>query len=206
MNKWISRSITYIWSLFLSGLFALLPIALTIALFHFMFVTIKSLLEPIASVMPAWSHIIPHSEILVALLIIFAVGVILRLFVINALMHVVENFVYSIPLIKPVYASIKQLVKTFDSKEQGTFKKVVLVEFPHKGSYSIGFLTGQLLPDLAPNKEQIFFNIFVPATPNPTSGFYIIVPEKDVTIIDLNRQEAMTLILSAGIILPERFK
>jgi len=206
MPKLLSKIWNYLRSTFFSGLFALLPITLTIVLFHFTFMLIKGWLEPILHIMPSWLKAIPHSEIVVVLFVIFIVGAILKTLFFNELMHYFEEIISSIPVIKPVYASIKQLVTAFGNKDQDTFKQVVLVTFPHKSSYSIGFLTGQLPPELAPIQGKKFYSIFVPATPNPTSGFYLVVTEDDFVVLDLTRQEAMTLLLSGGIILPDRFK
>ncbi len=89
--------------------------------------------------------------------------------------------------------------------EQLKGKKVVLVEFPRQQIYSLGFLTSELQPEIAPNKKQKFFNIFIPTAPNPTSGYFVIAPEEDLIIVDLTRQEAMAMIISGGIIQPERF-
>jgi uncharacterized membrane protein len=196
----------YIYSIFLNGLFALLPITLTIVLFHFSFILIKGWLEPIVRFLPCWMVKIPHSEILVVVFFILLVGAILRSFVIYSVLHYFETIVSSLPFVKPVYHSVKQLVSAFGGKKDHSFKQVVLVSFPYKGSYSIGFLTGQVPPELAPSHHATYYSIFVPATPNPTSGFFIIVTSEDYIATDLTRQEAMTLILSGGIILPDRYK
>jgi len=203
MNSPFSTVASYVRSLFFNGLFALLPIALTVFILHALFTLIKRWLEPILGIMPEWLRNIPHIEIVVVLLFILLIGAILRSFLLNQLIYHLESIIERIPLVKPVYVNMKQLVRAL-TVQDNSFKKVVLVEFPHKGSYAIGFLTGQLHPDLAPNKK-VLYNIFVPATPNPTSGFYLITAESDFVILDLTRQEAMTLIMSGGIITPARF-
>lgn len=105
----------------------------------------------------------------------------------------------------PIYSGIKQLVQAFTVPEQLTFKKVVLIEFPRKDLYSIGFLTREIPADMAPNTVHKYFTIYIPTTPNPTTGFLIVAPENDFIIINISRQEAMSLIISGGIIQPERF-
>lgn len=202
------KVIHLIWSIFLNGLFTLLPLTLTIALFRFSFKLIKSWLHPVERLIERTFLIdIPHSEILIVLLFIFLVGVVLHYFFIKPIIHGLEELIFRIPLVRPVYSGIKQLVDAFNIKEDKlTIKRVVLAEFPRKGIYSVGFLTGELPSELAPNKTQKYFNIFIPTTPNPTTGFYIIIPENELIEVDLTRQEGMSLIISGGIILPDRFK
>lgn len=196
-----------IWSVFLNGLFTLLPLTLTIALFRFSFKLLKGWLQPIERLIERTFLIdIPHSEILIVLLFIFLVGLILHFFFLKQLIHGIEELIFRIPLVRPIYSGIKQLVTAFNIKEDKlTIKRVVLVEFPRTGIYSVGFLTGELPIELAPKKDQKLFNVFIPTTPNPTTGFYIMVSENQLIEVDLTRQEGMSLIISGGIILPDRF-
>ena len=96
----------------------------------------------------------------------------------------------------------KQLVNAFNPDNHIAFKKVVLIEFPSKGLHSIGFLTSELVKELRPKKEVCYYNIFIPTTPNPMSGYFVILPKSEVIITNLNRQEAMAMIISVGIIQP----
>jgi uncharacterized membrane protein len=196
------------WSIFLNGLFTLLPLTLTIALFRFSFKLIKGWLAPVERLASNTFLInFPHSEIIIVLLFIFVVGLILRFFFLKPLIHAIEELIFRVPLVRPIYSGIKQLVDAFNMQEEKlTIKRVVLVEFPRNGIYSVGFLTGQLPESLAPNNQHRYFNVFIPTTPNPTTGFYIMVPEHQIIESDLTRQEGMSLIISGGIILPERFE
>lgn len=204
--KIISNCLTYLGSLFLKGLLALLPIALTFIVIRFCLTVTKNWLDSIHPYLPTWIPPIPYIELVVVIVFIFAVGIILHSFFIEQILNYLESIIAKIPLVKSIYVSSKQLVNAFGSQDQGSFKQVVLVEFPRKDSYSIGFLTGQFPSPLAPHHDIPFFSVFVPATPNPTSGFYLIVPESAFTIINLTRQEAMALIISGGIIVPDRLK
>jgi uncharacterized membrane protein len=201
------RTIAHIlWSIFLSGLFTILPLTLTIGLFSFSFKLLKTWLQPIQNTINKTSlAYVPHSEIFIILIIIFVVGIIMRNFILRNVVHSLESVIFRIPLIRPIYSGIKQLVDAFNFKEKMTFKQVVAIEFPRKGVYSIGFLTGQLPKEIAPHKDEQYFNIFVPTTPNPTTGYFLIVTDKEIIPIELTRQEAMALIISGGIILPDRF-
>ncbi len=199
----ISHITELLWSLFINGLLTLLPLTLTIAIFSLTFRLLKTWLEPVSAIRPEFLAWIPHVEIILTFVIIFAFGAILRFFILKQLVNAVESIFFRIPLIRPVYAGIKQLVSAFNPNNQLSFKKIVLIEFPRKGLYSIGFLTSELAPELAPEKDIKYFNIFIPTTPNPTSGYFVILPESDVSITRLNRQEAMAMIISGGIIQPD---
>lgn len=201
----IIRIIDLAWSIFLNGLFTLLPLTLTIALFMFSLKILKGWLEPIYRLEPKSLQAIPHSEILLVIAVIFLFGIILRVFLFHSLIMAVEALLSKIPLIRPIYSGIKQLVHAFSFQDKMSFKRVVAVEFPRPGIYSVGFLTSEMPHDIAPSSIERYFNIFIPTTPNPTSGFFIVVPENQIKDINLTRQEAMALIISGGIILPERF-
>ncbi|MBT3828044.1 DUF502 domain-containing protein [bacterium] len=192
-------------SVFLNGLFTILPLALTIGLFAFSFRLLKRWLEPITALTPDWLNVIPHGEIMVVIAAVFILGAILKTLILRQMVRLLEAIVAQIPLVRPVYFGLKQLVQAFSLQDTLTFKKVVLVEFPRKGVFSIGFLTGQVAKQLAPDQQKKFFNVFMPTTPNPTSGYYIMLAEESITVVDLTRQEAMALIISGGIIQPERF-
>lgn len=197
--------IHHLWSFFLSGLLALLPMTLTMALLTFSYKLLKTWFAPIYHLEPASWQKIPNSEIFLVLLIIIGTGAVIKLFVLEPLIHYIEGIFFKIPLMRPIYGGIKQLVQAFTVQDKLTFKKVVFIEFPRIGSYSIGFLTSELPIEVSPNPKKRFFNVFIPTTPNPTSGYLVQVPESDITIVDMTRQEAMSLIISGGIIQPERF-
>lgn len=205
MLESIKKIIHQLWSLFLGGLLTLLPLALTIAVFHTSFKVLSGWLAPIKAYIPATiSALIPYSEIVSIILIIFLFGIILRVFVLHTVIHAIEEIIIKIPLIRPIYSGIRQLVQAFSIQDKITFKQVVLVEFPRSGIHSVGFLTSELAPELTVGNPEKCYGVFIPTTPNPTSGFFIIVPESQIHIVDITRQEAMAMIISGGIIQPEQ--
>lgn len=208
IKKSFASCIKYVWLLFINGLLTLLPIIITLSVFNFLFKIMKSWLAPLNKLLDLipYLSIIPHAEIILAILIIFGAGIILKSFLIRSLLSTFETLVEYVPLVRPVYTGIKKLVHAFSPTDTATFKDVVLVEFPRKGMYSIGFKTTQMAKDISPDQEHDFYNIFVPTTPNPTTGYFIIVKQEDFTSIDLTTQEAMALIISGGIVQPPRFK
>lgn len=205
-KHYCSQIIHFLWSMFLNGLLTILPLTLTFAIFNFSLKLLASWLGPIRRLQPALFNIIPYSEIFLTALLIFAIGIVLHFFLLRKLVEGFEFLIFQIPLVRQVYAGIKQLVKALDPKNNDlSFQKVVMFQFPHSGSYSIGFLTNEVSPLLAPNKDERFFSVFMSTTPNPTTGFYLIIAERDLIITDLTRQEATTLIISGGILQPDRF-
>lgn len=192
-----------LWSLFLTGLFALLPITLTVAVFTLSFRTIQGWLQPLKQFHIPIINTIPHSEIILAIAIILIAGTLYNIFIFQPIIHAIEDIFKRLPLVRTVFSGIKKLVEAFSLQDKVSFNKVVLVEFPRPNMYSIGFLAGELSPRIAPNKERTYLSVFIPTTPNPTSGFLIILPEDQITILNITRQEAMTMIISGGIIQPE---
>lgn len=197
------RLIDSILSLFLTGLFTLLPITLTIAVFTITFRVLVSWLEPLKRFGLPFIGIIPYSEVILAITIIFVAGALYNMFLLRPIIHGIERLFNKIPLIRPVYSGIKKLVHAFSFQDKVSFNKVVRVEFPKTGVYSIGFLANQVDERITPDTTKKYFSIFIPTTPNPTSGFLILVPEDDFTIIDISRQDAMAMIISGGIIQPD---
>ncbi|HSC24676.1 MAG TPA: DUF502 domain-containing protein [Candidatus Babeliales bacterium] len=193
-------------SLFLTGLFSILPITLTIAVFTLTIRVLQSWLEPLKRFGVPFLGTIPYSELILAIAIIFIAGTLYNMFILRPIIHAIEQLFSRIPLIRPVYSGIKKLVDAFSLQNKVSFTKVVRIEFPKNGMYSIGFLANQVDEKIAPDSNKKYYSIFIPTTPNPTSGFLIILPESEITVIDITRQEAMAMIISGGIIQPDTVK
>ena len=201
----------YFMRAFINGLLTILPFTLTIGLFILSARLIINWLKPVQEFIEhpiTFITTIPYKTIanqfFLLLLGIVLFGVIIRTLLLRNLIHRLESLLFKIPLVRPVYSGIKQLIHAFSVQDKITFKKVVLVEFPRKGIYSLGFLTSELPHSIAPKSNEKFFNVFIPTTPNPTSGFFVILSESTFEAVDLTRQEAMAMIISGGIIHPER--
>jgi len=192
--------------LFIKGLIFLLPIAITFSLLSFCFNLIISWLIPLRQLNLPFLQAIPYYEIIVVILFILAVGAFLKTFILKPFIKFIENIFAQIPLISTVYFGTKQLIKAFSGQDKTGFKDVVYVEFPRPGIYSIGFLTSQVPVEIAPNSEKIYYNIYIPTTPNPTTGFFVILPQDQFKHANLTRQEAITLIISGGILQPEQYR
>jgi len=138
-------------------------------------------------------------------------GFILTVFIINLLglivsnvigkkiYHAFEKILNKIPFINTVYSSIKQIITTFSSSSKNTFKKVVLIEYPKNDLWTLAMVTGESKNE----KNEIFYNIFVPTTPNPTSGYLLFVKKDNVIETKLNIEDALKIIISGGLVSPE---
>lgn len=206
LKQKILNLIQWVQLIFLNGLLTMLPFILTIALFNFSYRMLNNWLSPVYHLEPPYLQSIPGSQIIVVILVIFFVGLFIKLFFLEPFIHFLESIFFKIPLMKQVYGGIKQLVHAFNIQDELAFKKIVMVPFPTTTSYAIGFLTSEMPIQITHFSSERFFNIFIPTTPNPTSGFLVQIAEKDIIVINLTRQEAMSLIISGGIIQPERFK
>lgn len=206
MQKLVKTSINNLKSLFINGLLFLLPIAITFALFSFSFNLVKAWLMPIKRLNLAALEIIPHYEIVLVIGFIFLVGLTLKFLILKPLLNIIEDIFSKLPLIRTVYFGAKQLVNAFSATDQMTFKHVVFVQFPRPGMYSIGFLTSTVPTELSPNKEKTYYNIYIPTTPNPTTGYFVMLPQEEFMHVDLSRNEAIALIISGGILQPDRYK
>lgn len=192
--------------IFIKGLLFLLPIAITFSLFSFCINLMRSWLEPLRRLHIPLLKMIPYYDILIVVVFILAVGLFLQFFILKPFIKFIENVFSQIPLLSTIYFGAKQLVEAFSGQNKTSFKDVVYVQFPRPGIYSIGFLTSQVPAEIAPETNKKFYNIYIPTTPNPTTGFFIVLPEDQFHHANLTRQEAITLIISGGILQPERYK
>lgn len=197
------RPLEYLQHLFITGLLFLLPIAITFSIFNFFLHVIKKMLIPIKNLDMPIINQIPQYEILLLIIFIFIIGVLIKTFILNPIMHVIDKSFSKVPMINSVYKGIKQLVYAFSSHDQTSFKKVVMVQYPRPGIYSIGFLTKDIPSEIS--KDNLV-GVYIPHTPNPASGNFIMISSEHIQEIDLTRQEATALIISGGIVQPNRFK
>ena len=188
--------------LFISGLIFLLPITITVSLFSILFSMIKKWLIPLKQIHIPFVDQIPHYEILLLIVFIFIIGLVMKAFILKPIVHILEESFTKVPFVGTIYKGTRQLVHAFTSHDQASFQKVVIVQYPRPGVYSIGFLTKNI-PAQITNKDLC--GVYIPHTPNPASGNFIMVPLSEVTEIDLTRQEATALVISGGIVQPNRF-
>jgi len=190
---------------FLTGLLILVPLAVTLWLVLAVSARVDGLLDLLPhSIHP--EHLlgfkIPGLGILVSIAVVVGVGAGMRYYTARRVVELYETILLRVPLIAPVYQSLKQLINTIMVQKGNQFRQVVIVEYPRPGLYAICFLTGEV-EFLAPGAAPPMVSVFIPTTPNPTSGFYLMVPRDQAHAVNLSVEEAFKLIMSAGIVQPE---
>ena len=193
-------------TIFLTGIAAIIPVGLTVYILFHMIRMMDNLLKVIPprfqpdDLLPF--HI-PGLGVIITIILIFVIGLITKSYIGNKAVMLGEWFVSKIPLVRSIYQATKQLVDAVFSEKSQSFKKVVLIEYPRKGMYAVAFVTGEARGEVQTKTAQKCINVFVPTTPNPTSGFYIMAPEDDVIHMDMTVEDAFKLIISGGIISPQ---
>ena len=147
---------------------------------------------------------IPGLEFLIAFIIITFVGMVSLTFIGKTLLNFGQRILNKIPILRTIYNGLGQLTKDFTSSNNKS-KKIVLLEYPRKGLWSVGFATGDNKGEISNKvgRGKRLINVFVPTTPNPTSGFLLMVPKKDLIFLDMNFEDASKFIMSAGSINPK---
>tara|TARA_B100000131_G_C17997657_1_gene565213 strand:- start:78 stop:815 length:738 start_codon:yes stop_codon:yes gene_type:complete len=195
----------------IAGLLVVIPLATTIWLssvvskFVLTLVTsIPKQLNPFITLNPLLQDLINLTlGLTVPLLAILLIGLMARNFVGRWLLEFGEGTLSKIPVAGSVYKTLKQLLETFLRDNSKRFRRVVLVEYPREGLFSVGFVTGVVGPSLQPELEQTLLSVFIPTAPNPTTGWYTLVPESSVKDLDISVEDAFRTIISAGIVNPD---
>jgi len=180
---------------FISGLLVIIPITVTIYILKITIGFTDTLYPIVKSYLPFY---IPGFGILITFLLIVLVGVVTTNILGKRLVAVGENIITRIPLVKVIYNAIKQISEAIFSAEHKSFSRVVLIEYPRKGIFTMAFVTGVATGEAQAKTDKKVLNVFVPTTPNPTSGFYLMVPEDEVKVLDMKPEEAFKRIVSGG--------
>jgi len=182
---------------FIAGVVVLIPIGITLYLTLFI-INVSSKLIP-KEINP--NHYLPYNipglEILIAVLLITIIGWLSLSFIGKRLFNLFESVLNKIPIIRTIYSAVEQLIETF-TKSKSDKKTVVLIEYPRKGVYAVGFATKENTGEIKKKAGKELINVFVPTTPNPTSGFLLMFPKDEVIYLDLSFEEASKFIVSAG--------
>lgn len=196
--------------IFLTGLLVSLPLVVTVVVFKFVFDTLDNFLGPLvtrllveagAPIRPTYK--IPGVGVVTTLAIVFLVGLLTRHWIGRKLWDLGENIVSRIPLIRPVYIGAKQVVETFAANSSQTFSKVVMLEYPRRGIYCLAFITSETRGEAQERTAENLVNVFLPTTPNPTSGFLLLVPREELIIMDMTVEEGIKMIVSGGLVTPK---
>jgi uncharacterized membrane protein len=199
---------------FVTGLLVLLPGVITLALLKWLFGTVSS----VTNILLVWvPQEITHKRdgagemwwywslvaLGIAAFLVALVGLFARYYVGKRIIATVDSLALRVPMLNKVYGTIKQVNEAFSSDKRSSFQTVVMVEFPRQGLYSIGFITSEQNQEVQARTKEHVVSVFVPTTPNPTTGFLIMVPESKVTKLDMPVADGIRYIISLGSVSPE---
>ena len=190
---------------FLTGLLVILPIFITVYVILSLIRAMDAILKYIPAKYLPETYLqihIPGLGLILVVILVFVVGLLTRNFIGRKIVHLGENIVDRIPLVRVLYTGVKQLLEPLFLQKTNAFKKVALIEYPRRGVHVIGFVTGESKGEVQSKTSKDMMNVFVPTTPNPTSGFYILIPEDEVVYLNMSVEDAFKLIISGGIVSP----
>ena len=195
-----TRSAARFRRILIAGLLVLGPAALTVAVLVWLFRALDGLLGPAVAQLTGLQ--IPGLGLLATLAIVFVLGLVSRNVLGKRFVGAAERVVQSVPAARSLYASPKEVLSSLAERPADAFKRVVLLEYPRRGIWSVGFVTGSVtrLGDEAPAEDLL--TVFMPTTPNPTSGFLVLVPRAETRELVLTVEQGVRLVISGGILRP----
>jgi uncharacterized membrane protein len=201
----VSRLKNWIKSYLLTGLIVVVPVAITLYIIQ----ALIGVMDDFLSVIPHPYHPdtllgyhLPGLGLLLLILLLFVVGITTHNYAGKKLVGFWEALVRRIPVVRNIYLALKQFTEAIFMNSGGHFKQVVMLEFPRKGVFSLGFSAGPAHGELERQAGERIWHIFIPCTPNPTTGYYVLAPEKDLVFLKMTIEEAFKLIISGGLIAP----
>ncbi len=191
----------------LTGLIVVVPITITLYILQ----ALIRIMDDFLTIVPKAYHPdqllgfhIPGLGLVLVTILVFIIGLLTRSYVGNKTVQAWDLLIGRIPLVRNIYQAIKQFTEAVFSSTGSYFKQVVMLEFPRPGLYSIGFVAGPARGDLEIKAGQKIMSIFIPCTPNPTTGYYVLAPEKELLYLDMSVEEAFKLIVSGGLVQPNQ--
>lgn len=190
-----------------SGLLVVVPVGLTVFVLRFLYQLtagqLTPLMRPLFRTLP--DYVVPVASILLLFVLTYGVGLVARIFIGRKLIRFFETILENIPLVKTVYGASKQVVQTLSLQDDASqFKSIVIVDFPRPGMKAFAFVTGKIqFRDEETGLLRQHYRVFVPTTPNPTSGYLEFVPVDEVEPCGISTEDAVKSIISAGLVMPE---
>lgn len=189
---------------FITGLLIWIPLAITVWVLNIIVSTMDQSLLLVPKALHPQTHglSIPGVGTLLTLLVVFLTGLAAHNFIGRRLLMFWEGVLARIPIVKSIYYSVKQVSDTLFSSSGNAFRKALLVQYPRQGSWTIAFQTGTPGGEVANHLTGEFVSVYVPTTPNPTSGFFLMMPRQDVVELDMSVDDALKYIISMGVVVP----
>jgi len=198
---------------FVTGLIILLPLGFTFIVVNFLLKTIGApasqifffFLDPGLRQSPWIMPLLDITSTIVVIILITLIGFLSSYFLGRLIVTLTEKLFTKLPFIGKVYNAAKQVVDAFGKEKRALFQKTVLFEFPKKGTYALGFLTSTTRSEVHERTQEDLVNVFMPTTPNPTSGFLLMIPRSEIIELNMSTTEGMKLLISGGAVLPTNF-
>lgn len=196
---------------FITGVLVLLPLGVTVILLYLL---LNRIGDPLSHVFfgfieeetrgqTAVRILLSAASIFIVACLLMALGYASRYVLGRFFIKLTERLISAVPFLKPVYKTVEQVVETISEQQKTVFSKVVLVEFPKKGSFAVGFETNRAKGEVQEKTKADVVNVFIPTTPNPTSGFLIMSPAEEVIDLEMSVGDGMKLIISGGAVTPK---
>jgi len=180
-----------------AGVATLLPLYLTYVVIRFLFESLEKMSGPI---LKQFGLGIPGLGIILTIILIYLLGIIVTNFLGRKIFDIGESIVKRVPIVSMIYTTLKQITDTFTKGTTDAFEGVVYIQYPRQGLWTMAFISGE-----SKNKDGIpFFHIFVPTTPNPTSGFFLLIPQADTISTGMTVEEGLKTIISGGLLAPSK--
>ena len=187
----------------ITGLLVWIPLAITLWVLHLIVTTMDQTLTLLPPVfLPEFTHSIPGLGVLLTILVVLLTGVLTSNILGQRLLRIWERMLGRIPVVKSIYSGVKQVSDTLFTPGGQAFRKALLVQYPRPGSWTIAFQTGQPGGDVVNHLKGDYVSVYVPTTPNPTSGFFLMMPRQDVIELDMNVDDALKYVVSMGVVSP----
>ena len=187
---------------FFTGVIVLIPIGFTLYLSKFLINLSAKLVPTGLNPNTYLPYSIPGIEIILTVIFITIIGGLSLSFLGKKFLQIIDDLFKRIPILRTIYSAIGQMTESF-RQQDGSKKSVVLVEYPRKGSWAVGFSTKENTGEIKTKTNKNLINVFVPTTPNPTSGFLLMIPKEDLIYLDMTFEEASKFIVSAGTSIPK---
>ncbi len=203
---------------FYAGLAVILPAVISLAIVKWLFGTVANITDPLLFFLPStWTHQEGPKgpgtgdmhwywslfALALAVFLIALVGRAARHYIGKKMISLAESGLMRVPLLNKIYGATKQVNDAFTTNNKSSFKQVVMVEFPRPGLYSVGFITGEQNQEVQAKTKEHVISVFVPTTPNPTTGFLVLVPEEKITRLEMAVADGIKFIISLGSVAPE---
>ena len=179
-----------------AGLAALLPLYLTFFVIKFLFVTLEEMSDPI---LKRFNLDIPGLGIILTVLLIYILGFLVTNFLGRKIFNIGERIVKKVPIVNMIYTTLKQITETFTKGSTDAFEGAVYIQYPRQGLWTMAFISGE-----SKTKEGVpYYHLFVPTTPNPTSGFFLMIPQADTVATGMSVEDGLKTIISGGLLAPD---